>query len=1015
MWGEAAAAARSGPQQQPCAQSAAGFAAAAAAARMRRKLLSSGCCMTSSVGPHSVGTHSSETPSTCFSGFSSDTCLSRTHLPPVFDAAEGVSSSSPRLLLPSAAREQQQQQQHAALNKKQRAAALHAANAAEAFDANKNINHSCCLTLAAGGPADQRSSKQQQQQHYQQQQQQYQQQQQQYQQQQQQYQQQYQQQQQQYQRQQQQQHEGAGAKALIDGSSSSSNSSSSSSNGSSSTRWLQLPLPSVRGATVSPLGPLKKGDILHSPVSVFSQASTRSACLSSASSLGSCSQPQTPTTSLLLSGAPSPHTRTPEAAPAPAAAAAAAAAAVNAPSHDAAAAGGVVNHREGSRLRRKDTANYEVYVHPATVLKKKDPTLSNDAAAAAAAVDAATAAAKAAAAAATAAAATAGGGKIVAADGPCAVGRGEQQLLLPSSSPSTQDNSAATSFLSSPSSVSSPSPLRLPIPARGLRRLQHPRLQQQAAAAPAAAAAAAAAATGAAAAEEVEGASSTRPPRSLRRLQLPRLQSPLSPSCSSLALLQRKEEEGASACCARCMQLAAAEEQQQAFLSALSSTNTTACTGCSTLEETVEGESGSSSPLNDAFAAAAQAAHVAAHAAAQAAAHAAVLKRQAEEVLLLRSSSSCKQPPFSVYPDLDRDIHREYDLYCRLLSPERDTSAAAAAAAAAAGGGGGRAQQTLNSELQGGSSKAPQNKTHFVLGEGRYGKVVLARNRRTREYVAVKVLDKRRALADDAWDCRQELEMHRRLPRHPHVVSVLDVYEDRKRLYMLMELCDKNSLVDRVVADGAFTEERAKILFAQLISGVMHCHSNNIVHRDLKPENILFAREGGSSSSSSNSSSSSSSSAADISDDYWKPSSLSAAEAAAYARSYPQQYNSKQTNNTSQTKGPPFTVKITDFGSACYAAPGELSGTACGTIHYLAPEVLAGNYYDGFLSDVWSLGVILFIVVSATPPFFGESDGEVVQRIVAGSYSMKSYHWRHISDECKDIIRRLLIADPRCR
>ena len=122
----------------------------------------------------------------------------------------------------------------------------------------------------------------------------------------------------------------------------------------------------------------------------------------------------------------------------------------------------------------------------------------------------------------------------------------------------------------------------------------------------------------------------------------------------------------------------------------------------------------------------------------------------------------------------------------------------------------------------------------------------------------------------------------------------------------------------------------------QLISGVMHCHSNNIVHRDLKPENILFAREGGSSSSSSNGSSSSSSSAADISDDYWKPSSLSAAEAAAYARSYPQQYNSKQTNNTSQTKGPPFTVKITDFGSACYAAPGELSGTACGTIHYVS-------------------------------------------------------------------------------
>ncbi|OEH75150.1 uncharacterized protein LOC34622538 [Cyclospora cayetanensis] len=747
-----------------------------------------------------------------------------------------------------------------------------------------------------------------------------------------------------------------------------------------STQLLQLPLAALnssKGRRPQLLSPslLRLMDVTNSPLSVISQAST-CALLSSASSLDSCSQPATPNAGLLDSGAYSPLPL-----------AVAPVAHKVAGRQDAAAEVSGDEGSRGARLDRRARCDYEVYVYGAAEEQN-----SNTAAALAGLALAGTAPTVA-----------------KAGDEPCVTSTPVMHTTKEAAL--SEESTVATAFLSSPSTTASLSPLRLPIPARGLRRLQHPRLQQ---------------AKSAPAAEEHDEGGNTNPPRSLRRLQLPRLRTPSAPGGPNLHELRGgKDLKGGGIAghsgrgvLASSTSVAGALES---LYSPIEGSFVSQCVGskeraprCADYSHESPSVSGVARGglLEDAFEAAAHAAHVAAHAAARAAAHAAahaaLLKRKAAEAYWCWRSNP--EASFSVYPDLDRNIHLEYNLYCAAWPEEGHledskemsiSSTACSSQETAIIVGGPAASAGSVNEAKGGGVQVPQG--HLVLGEGRYGKVVLAENRRTHEMMAVKMLDKRRALTDDSWDCRQELEVHRRLPCHPHVVSVLDVYEDRKSLYIVMELCDRNTLVDRVVADGAFTEEQAKLIFAQLLSGVMHCHNNNIVHRDLKPENVLFARE------------------ADIGK-YPLPANEFLSRASGASGSSPVQCADSRFSSEFDGQGRPPAplrstpiVKITDFGSACYATPGELSGTACGTIHYLAPEVLAGNYYDGFLSDVWSLGVILYIIISATPPFFGESDGEVVQKIVAGSYSMSGYQWRSVSEECKDIIRRLLTVDPRCR
>ncbi|KAL8438220.1 hypothetical protein ACSSS7_000357 [Eimeria intestinalis] len=167
----------------------------------------------------------------------------------------------------------------------------------------------------------------------------------------------------------------------------------------------------------------------------------------------------------------------------------------------------------------------------------------------------------------------------------------------------------------------------------------------------------------------------------------------------------------------------------------------------------------------------------------------------------------------------------------------------------------------------------------------------------------------------------------------------------------MLRLCEGGELFDRIIAEGHFTEKRAALLMRQIFSAVNYLHSNHIMHRDLKPENFLF---------------------------------LSPAKDSA--------------------------LKIIDFGLSCRFKPGEFVTTKAGTPYYVAPQVLEGRY--DFRCDAWSLGVILYILLCGFPPFYGDTDAEVLAQVKTGAYSFAGPEWRRVSDEGKDLIRKLLKINP---
>lgn len=245
--------------------------------------------------------------------------------------------------------------------------------------------------------------------------------------------------------------------------------------------------------------------------------------------------------------------------------------------------------------------------------------------------------------------------------------------------------------------------------------------------------------------------------------------------------------------------------------------------------------------------------------------------------------------------------------------------------------------------------------SNTVLGLGINGKVVECFKRSTSEKFALKVLR-------DCPKARREVELHWRVSNCKHIVNIIDVYENVyrgfKSLLVIMECMEGGELFQRIQdrAEGAFTEREAATVMRDVCKAVAHLHAMNIAHRDLKPENLLYSK-----------------------------------------------------------KDDSGTLKLTDFGFAKETTNLNSLQTPCYTPYYVAPEVLGPEKYDKSC-DVWSLGVIMYILLCGFPPFYSNhglaiSPG-MKRRIRTGQYDFPNPEWQHVSQDAKDLIRGLLRTDP---
>lgn len=250
-------------------------------------------------------------------------------------------------------------------------------------------------------------------------------------------------------------------------------------------------------------------------------------------------------------------------------------------------------------------------------------------------------------------------------------------------------------------------------------------------------------------------------------------------------------------------------------------------------------------------------------------------------------------------------------------------------------------------------------KDRYVLGEqlgcGQFGVIRACSDKLTGEMLACKSIAKERlTTSDDVCSVKLEIEIMTRLSGHPNVVDLKAVYEEEDYVHLVMELCAGGELFHRLEKQGMFSECEARDIFRHLMQVVMYCHDKGVVHRDLKPENILLA-----------------------------------------------------------TKSSSSPIKLADFGLATYIKPGQSLHGTVGSPFYIAPEVLAGGYNQA--ADVWSTGVILYILLSGMPPFWGKTKSRIFHAVRAADLWFPPNPWDHISASAKDLITGMLCVDPSKR
>lgn len=257
---------------------------------------------------------------------------------------------------------------------------------------------------------------------------------------------------------------------------------------------------------------------------------------------------------------------------------------------------------------------------------------------------------------------------------------------------------------------------------------------------------------------------------------------------------------------------------------------------------------------------------------------------------------------------------------------------------------------------------------HESIGQGAFATVKKAVNRATAKSFAVKIINRRKALntggAGGIDGVERELSILQKL-HHPNIVALEEFYEDADNYYIVMELVPGGDLMDFVAANGAIGEDATQVITKQILEGIAYVHALGISHRDLKPDNILIKQDD------------------------------------------------------------PILVKITDFGLAKFSDNSTFMKTFCGTLAYVAPEVITGKYEASQLSpedaqysnlvDIWSLGCLVYVLLTLHLPFNGKNQAQMFQKIKRGEYHDAPLNSYEVSDLGRAFLKACLQVDPRMR
>eukprot|EP00595_Chromulina_sp_UTEXLB2642_P001831 CAMPEP_0196763366 /NCGR_PEP_ID=MMETSP1095-20130614/3963_1 /TAXON_ID=96789 ORGANISM="Chromulina nebulosa, Strain UTEXLB2642" /NCGR_SAMPLE_ID=MMETSP1095 /ASSEMBLY_ACC=CAM_ASM_000446 /LENGTH=370 /DNA_ID=CAMNT_0042116413 /DNA_START=50 /DNA_END=1162 /DNA_ORIENTATION=- len=249
--------------------------------------------------------------------------------------------------------------------------------------------------------------------------------------------------------------------------------------------------------------------------------------------------------------------------------------------------------------------------------------------------------------------------------------------------------------------------------------------------------------------------------------------------------------------------------------------------------------------------------------------------------------------------------------------------------------------------------EARYKKMDEILGRGAFSTVQSAIHRSTGKKVAVKIIARAKLLKEDELSLKREVKIMRLL-KHENIISCLDFFEEEHFYFIVLEYMEGGQLFERIVTKTVFNEKEARDVVKTLVSAIKYCHDRHVIHRDIKPENLLLT-----------------------------------------------------------SKGDDATLKVADFGFAVRAR-GNVLNTECGTLGYIAPEILEERNY-GKAVDMWSIGVVIFIILGGYPPFYDENRRTLLRMIKRGAFEFYPQCWSNVSEAAKDLIRGLLTIDETRR